>query len=282
MIDLHTTSLESISHNGRLKIYPDGYCRVSVASGLIFREAGWELADKWESDPSHELSDPEKDPARKKANLDRAKRRAKTAVFDLALSNDFQWFVTLTLDRTKVNRYDVTEVTRKLNNWLDNHVRRSGLRYVLVPELHKDSAIHFHGFFSASGLEAVDSGALSPPGGGRPRKAKSKAERARMIAEGWHPIYNLPAWTLGFTTAIPLYGDKRQSASYAAKYITKAGEKVGGRWYYSGGDLVKPDVVFFDGDFEEALLKKGACRYQITGLGVDVVSYEIGGETYDR
>ena len=79
--------------------------------------------------------------------MQRAARRARAALRDLALCNDFDCFVTLTLDGAQVNRYDPKQVIQKLNRWADNKVRRDGLRYVLVPELHKDGAIHFHGFF---------------------------------------------------------------------------------------------------------------------------------------
>lgn len=165
--------------------------------------------------------------------LDRAKRRARSCVRDIALSNDWAWFVTLTLDKTKINRHDMTAITRKLNQWLDNRVRRNGLAYVLVPERHKDGAVHFHGFFNGA-LRAVDSGTVSLPGGKRPRRPRSAAERAAWLAEG--------QWTLGFTTAIGLYGDRRAATSYVCKYVTKAQDKVGGRWYYSGGALRKPEI----------------------------------------
>ncbi|MBQ9737510.1 MAG: hypothetical protein IJV86_03820, partial [Clostridia bacterium] len=49
-------------------------------------------------------------------------------------------------------------------------------------------------------------------------------------------------------------------ANYIVKYITKGTKKVGGRWYYSGGDLLKPlyqyayvsfdEVTDYDYDFE--------------------------------
>ena len=90
-------------------------------------------------------------------------RRARAKVRRLALSNDFRWFVTLTLDPQKVDRYDPAAVVRKLNQWCSNQVKRKGLCYILVPERHKDGALHFHGFFNDA-LEAVDSGHKSKDG----------------------------------------------------------------------------------------------------------------------
>lgn len=39
-----------------------------------------------------------------------------------------------------------------------------------------------------------------------------------------------------------LYGDRAAAVGYVCKYITKAPAKVGGRWYYSGGQLALPAV----------------------------------------
>ena len=189
-------------------------------------------------------------------NLDRAKRRARSAVRDLAFSNDFTFFVTLTLDRQKVNRYDVAEITRKLNRWLDNHVRRNGLAYVLVAERHKDGAVHFHGFFNDA-LPVVDSGHTDPKG---------------------HTVYNLPAWDLGFTTAIRLYGDRHKAVGYVCKYITKAQEKIGGRWYYSGGALDRPEVTYSNVDFAALSDADGAYPFEIADIGAKALILDVGGE----
>ncbi len=271
-----------------MKIYPDGSREVMAAQRSIFREPGWEqLSNKWDSsidfDPEWvEMSvgrlarEDEADVRRAAENLERAKRRAKAAVSDLALSNDFRYFVTLTLDKSKVDRYDVREITRKLNNWCDNHVRREGLKYVLVAERHRDGAVHFHGFFNGA-LPVTDSGTISPAGGGKPCRPRSQKARQELLESGGHVVFNLPAWTLGFTTAIELYGERRAAVGYVTKYITKAAEKVGGRWYYSGGDLARPTVEFLNVDFEELSALENVGRFHIDGLGVDVVKFTVEG-----
>lgn len=184
------------------------------------------------------------------ASVERAKRRARTMVHDYAMSTDFKYFVTLTLDGGKVDRYNAGEVTKKLSQWADNQVRRKGLVYVLVPELHKDGAIHFHGFFNDA-LPVVDSGTMIPPDGGKPKRPRSKAEREAWARAGGRTVFNLPGWTLGFTTAIELYGERAAAVGYVCKYISKEPAKVGGRWYYSGGKLGRPDVIFADLNIEE-------------------------------
>lgn len=261
--------LHELLHNGYVKKYPDGSVEVLAAPAPIFRERGWEALEK---KPRVGVPEPRGDADA----LSRAKRRARNAVKDLALSNPFKYFVTFTLDAQRVDRYDPVEVTRKLNGWLDNSVRRKGLLYVLVPELHKDGAIHFHGLINDA-LPVVDSGTLSF--GGKPKKPRSKAQRAAWLAEGAHVVYNLPAWPLGFSTAIELYGDRREAVGYVCKYISKTQEKVGGRWYYSGGALRRPDVEICDLDLDELRAMDGASEFHSVSLGCSLVSVLMKGDT---
>lgn len=261
-----------ISCNCRVKHYPDGSQQVTVFSADILRLPGWE-----EQQPrKRQRSKPDGSAAAE--DLARARRRAKAAVADIALSNEFSYFVTLTLDKEKVDRYDVGEVTKKLNNWLDNRVRRNGLKYVLVPELHKDGAIHFHGFFNDA-LPAVDSGTLTTKG--KPRKPRSKAERRRMLDAGSHEVYNLPAWSLGFSTAIKLYGDRRAAVGYVCKYISKTADKIGGRWYYSGGDLSRPEVTYHEVTFKEFVdAYSGIAKpYKVEAMNCWGITVTLEGET---
>lgn len=186
----------------------------------------------------------------------RAQRRARAAVREIALSNPcLTLFVTLTLDRREVDRYDMAAITRKLNVWLDNNVRRRGLCYVLVPERHKDSAIHFHGLFNES-LEMVDSGYVDKRGSA---------------------IYNLPRWTLGYTTAMRLYGERSAAIGYVCKYIGKQGDKPGGRWYYSGGPLARPEVTYCDISMRDAMAQPGAYTFTVDAAGAAFCMYRIEG-----
>ena len=263
-----TESQYGMRCNTIVKRFPDGSAIITAATRQIFRIPGYErrpvnkwdevsmksepealgaeaLLTEWQKYTAYQGSEQEaKDRA---ANLARAQRRAKTAVRDLALANPFRFFVTLTFDKAKVNRWDDKEVLRVTKNWLDNTVRRHGLAYVLVPERHKDGAIHFHGFFNGA-LEGVDSG--------------HKTERGQVI-------YNLPGWPWGFTTAIEVYGEYGAAVGYVCKYITKGTDKVGGRWYYHGGNLRFPDVEYLNTDIAEQSDKSD--RFMVNALeGVEM------------
>lgn len=173
-------------------------------------------------------------------------RRAKNNLFDLlTCTQAFDCFITLTLDGEKIDRYDYGEVIDKLSTWLDNRVRRHDLVYALVPEFHKDGAIHFHGLMNFDALKTIR--ATSPYTG---KPLSDKQDR---------PIYNIADYALGYTTVIPLSGDNARiaTAMYCWKYITKTdGEKVGGRYYLSGGKLGRPKYELFDVDYDAVDIKE--------------------------
>lgn len=257
-----------ISRNCKQKIYPDGSMEFLFCNRRIFGRAGWEYSGWEEERADHEVlcADVSNEKADAAANVDRARRRARAALRDIALCSDFKYFVTLTLDKERVDRYDAGTVFRKLNNWLDNAVRRHGLTYVLVPEHHADGALHFHGLFNDA-LRRVDSGTLSIPGEKRPRRVRSKKQRAELIAAGARPVWNLPDWGLGFSSAIELYGERGQAVNYVCKYIGKEGEKIGGRWYYSGGKICRPEVRYLDADISWEELAE-AHHFAVPEIGV--------------
>ena len=271
----------------RVKSFPGGKAEVLVCDRPIFGGSGWEARN-----PGHvraRRADGEGH------DVARAVRRARAQVRDIARCTPFRWFVTLTLDARRVDRYDMKAITRHLNRWLDNQVRRKGLAYVLVPERHKDGAVHFHGFFNDA-LEAVDSGTISRPGRKSPQRPRSARQRAEWLEAGGHIVYNLPGWSWGFTTAIALYGDYEAAVSYVCKYIGKDMEpgaspngdgqklrpnisKIGGRWYYSGGALGRPEVTYCDLGFRESLEEPGAYRFDLPQAGLSFVQFTAkGGE----
>lgn len=255
---------QEISHNGLVYTFPDGSQDIICCTSPIFREPGWEAAfGSWEDRKAAPQARPSAREAGKKAegrDMERSMRRARAKLRRLALANGFEFFVTLTLDPAKIDRYDAATVTKVLGRWADNMVRRHGLRYILVPELHKDGAIHFHGFMAGEGLAVKDSG----------------------VQWDGRPVYNLPQWTLGFTTAQRLYGDYHAAVGYCCKYIGKQdGQRPMGRWYYSGGALHEPAKTYADLDYRT--LDEGcgkAVEFNIPGAKIKVLR-QNGGKNDD-
>ena len=173
-------------------------------------------------------------------------KRAKDKAMEIAFANDWQFFITFTLDNKNINRYDKTEVLRCFTQWLKNMTRRRNLKYLIFPEFHKDGAIHFHGLCSGDILLAM-SGHFT------------KAEQ---------PIYNCLNWTLGYTSVVRLEGPKERIVNYIMKYITKENEKVFGNAYFAGGKgLVREVPTQYENiSFEELEGKE----YQVPDTGMRV------------
>lgn len=226
-------TVDEVYKTGRIKFHPltGEVLEDVVASRPIFKAVACEeRGGRGRPSPQPGPSEGTEDEQGPGSN--RAAARARKQLFDLAACNDFDLFITLTLDQKEVDRYDVRGVVKKMGVWLDNRVRRHGLKYIIVPELHKDGALHFHGLISSRGLRLSDSG----------RKTKDN-----------RPIFNLPEWRYGFTTAVRLSGDYGKVCQYICKYITKSGSagKVAGRYFYHGGALLHPVVKYYDADWKE-------------------------------
>lgn len=217
-----------VYHNGRILLTPQGeVIEQVIASRPIFKEGGWE-----EISP-HAKKVEKGQRAEGGASDLRGAARAKKELFRTAACNpDLNIFVTFTQSPELVNdRYDYKEAVRRLGMWLDNRVRRHGLKYIMVPELHQDGAIHWHGLLSENGLQLVDSGH-------RDRKGEI--------------IYNVKNWHWGFTTATRVK-DHGACCRYVSKYISKQmeGGTIGGRYWLHGGALAKPIEHLFDAPVPE-------------------------------
>lgn len=265
-------------HNVRIKQYPGDYVEVLWCESPIFRDDGMELCNVWKSAPKQEEKPRDGGPSAE--SLERSVRRARARIRELCMANRFDKFVTLTLDASRIDRYDVSAIVRKMGQWADNQVRRHGLKYCLVPELHKDGAVHFHGFLQwPDGGGFVDSGTIRLPGkqSKAPRRPRTAAQREAWLASGGQVVYNVPAWSYGFSTAISLYGDYDAAVGYVAKYIGKGMDvqdmqdtpdapipgKIGGRWYYSGGELDEPVRVLADAAADDIRKLPGVYEFEV-------------------
>lgn len=135
--------------------------------------------------------------------------RAKNNVYDIARANLWDWFLTLTFNPDKVNRYDYSECLKKLQKQFNNIRSRycPNMRYLLVPEFHKDGGVHFHGLIANCDLVHFTP-AINPHTG-------------QQIVQKGLEIYNWNLYTLGFCTATSVQDTKRVS-NYITKYITKS------------------------------------------------------------
>lgn len=223
-------TLSDISSNARVKDYPS-LTVLQVANAAIFRQPGYEPRKRpFDVPPKGEAEDPERSQASSRA-------RARAAVRDIALCNHFTYFFTWTLNKELIDRYDAAQVGKKVRTFLKNVSYRKGFSYVLVPELHKDGAIHFHGLCNLGDV-AVEQ--AYDPHTGKP-----------LTTKDGRPILNMTDWKWGFSSCVPIDGNYERTCNYVTKYISKGTDKILGKWYYSSRDLVKrPDISIIDGGMD--------------------------------
>ncbi len=209
---------DEVFYNAKTKMYPDGTDETKICNRRIYKDPNYESRDyKPSNRPTKYNTNGES--RTNNANAVRVK------VFDMARINNFKYFVTLTFDPKKVeSRYDDKEIKKNLKIWLKNASARKDLVYLLIPERHKDGAIHCHALMSGN-LSFIDSGLVNDYG---------------------MPIYNIADWKYGFSTAFEIVDDNGQQAfiKYVSKYITKDCKKIFGNYYLAGGKGLKRDVPF--------------------------------------
>lgn len=160
--------------------------------------------------------------------------RSKNAVYSYARCEFWEWFITFTINAERKDRYSYDECSKAVRDWLDNQKQRNApdLKYLVVPEMHKDGAWHFHALIcNAGNINFTYSG--------------HKDKKQNMI-------YNLPSYRLGFTTATRVK-DYHKVAKYIGKYITKSlCELTKGRQrYYVSKSISKPQSMIMVFDLSE-------------------------------
>lgn len=158
--------------------------------------------------------------------------RTINTVYDLARSNVWEYFVTLTFNPEKIDSFDYSVVTKKLSNWLIVLRRNNpNISYLGVPEKHKSGRYHFHFLFSNVNFNLIDSGKLTDKG---------------------ISIYNVGNYKWGFSTAVKIY-DTVGISKYICKYITKdlCFETKGKKRYWRSRNLNLPKVFEFDSSVDD-------------------------------
>lgn len=139
---------------------------------------------------------------REERNNQSSMNRTIQKIYEVSRANTWEYFMTLTVDRKKIDSSNYDLLCNKVSKWINNiRIRYApDLKYLIVPELHKDGIhYHFHGLLSDIGnIKLVDSG----------------------ITKDGQTIYNLANWKYGFSTVTKVQ-DTRRVSSYITKYITK-------------------------------------------------------------
>lgn len=213
-------------------------------------------------------------------------RRAKGRIQEYVMCNPWGYFVTLTLDKRKYDRYNLERFHRDLALFLKgvNRYRDDKVKYLFIPEQHTDGAWHIHGF--VSGLIPSDL-RLFTLDEKLPDYIRNKLEKG----------YNVYEWVkyreqFGFCDLEEIKSKERAS-SYVRKYITKELAKcvkdIGAHMYYCSRGLEKAKAIkkgdvsaqynptFQDEHVSVQWLPKGTTEQQARLLiqGDDITTVEI-------
>ena len=187
--------------------------------------------------------------------------RTKTKVYDVARSNHWEWFLSLTFSPDNVCRQSYDDCAKKLSQWLNNARKVApNMKYVVVPELHKDKVSwHFHGLFSnidELGLEF----------NGHYYKGRK--------------CYDVFKYKLGHVTAIRSDGSPK-IVSYIMEYVTKdlCSLTKGRKRYWTSRNLDKPEIIDIQVDdlvdFRRSMVEQSGFVKTVNGEYLDVTYIEV-------
>lgn len=213
--------------------------------------------------PKSEISDKAQE-ERTKKQLHAIKRRIK----EYALTNSFQWFATLTINPSKINSHDYDKAKTTLLKWCRLLRDRYGkFNYLIIPELHKSGAVHFHALFSDIPADFIEA-----------RHPKTD----KPIIRNNRQVYTLNDWKYGFSECENVDSPER-TASYITKYMTKDlmtdKSMYRKKRYFISKGLKKPQISFEMKDNTE--LEKFTPNFGVIGTDsegqniVDVGIYKL-------
>lgn len=167
--------------------------------------------------------------------------RAKNRVFELALCNPWNIFLTFTLDPKKYNRNDLGKFRKDLSQFVRDCNKKYGLaiKYLLIPEEHKKGGWHMHGFLMGLPDEHLRLFTLSEK---LPKYIREKLKSGQAVYE-WEPYRK----KFGFCD-LEVVKDQFAVSAYVTKYITKDLDRTvresGSHLYYCSQGLSRSVVIF--------------------------------------
>lgn len=156
--------------------------------------------------------------------------RASSKVKELVLCNPWDYWCTFTIDKVKFDRYNLKGYVKRLGNFLRDYNKYCDpddkVKYLLIPEMHKDGAWHMHGFIR--GIRQQD------------------LYRNKNGYLSWRQYER----TFGFISMKRIEGERaiEHLSSYMLKYMTKeirnTIKELGAHSYYSSQGLQTAQTLY--------------------------------------
>lgn len=192
------------------------------------------------SDLNFKPSETEESEKEKDERYKQSISRARSAIYEIAICNEFTHFCTFTQDKEKRDRFDLKKFRKDLAQFVRNESRgrETKIKYLLIPEEHKDGAFHMHGLLM--GLSADDLRLFTLK-----EKLPAKIKKALKAGE---KIYNWERYAarFGYFTCTDIKNPAACS-KYITKYVTKDLQEPflsrGEHLYYSSQGLKRREVM---------------------------------------
>lgn len=176
--------------------------------------------------------------------LDNNLSRVKSTVKDLAMCNDWEWWCTLTIDKSKHDRGNLKAYRKAFCKWvtgINRRCKKTGevpIRYLLVAEKHEDGNWHMHGFMNGMQADQLRNFTL----------AEKLPVFIREALKDGRELYDWSAYReqFGFISLERIRCQER-AASYIIKYVTKDVQRsvteLGEHAYVASQGLKRPKIV---------------------------------------
>lgn len=161
------------------------------------------------------------------SKLDNNIARAKIKVKEYVLCNPWDYFATFTINPDKYDRYNLKAYYNDFSRFLLNYNRyctpEEKVKYIFVPEMHKNGAWHIHGFL------------------------KGIRQQDLYINEHSYLSWSTYEEKFGYIS-FGRIRDIERSSNYILKYITKGRSKniteLGGHLYYASKGLQTATLLY--------------------------------------
>lgn len=188
-------------------------------------------------------------------------RRTRKVIHDYVKCNDFGLFVTFTFDPAKVDRYNMDAVYLTMQAWLRRqHHKNKEFQYIVVPEKHKDGAIHFHALVNNWPFTLNKSN----------------------VIQNNRRVYTIPFFKYGFTNVqfIP-EEEKEKVANYIAKYITKDMVSLPNRRRYWASRNLKKPIVTYNSIYDTGLHEHLTFHNEVMESAYNTI-FEVPKDLFDK
>lgn len=201
--------------------------------------------------------------------LESSLSRSRRMILEKALCNHWDYFVTLTINGSQFDRTDLPTWRDTFMQWLrDQRKKGFDIKYLIVPEQHKDGSWHAHGLMSGIDRSQLISFAQMDKDGYRTPKGRRLSRKLRDSEYlNWIPYFQ----KFGFCS-LGRIQNSTAASFYITKYITKDNGKsvqeLGLKSYYSsqGLNVAEKYVDFYGRDPEIDKLLVNKYEWCSTGM----------------